>query len=326
MKNSSRSGSIIKKLFKGIALALGILFLLLSVLPYLIPLQSLEENRYEITYADSEFAEISGIELHYRKWDGSSDNEANVLLVHGLGGSTFTWRYTAPFLQEQGYRVIAVDLPGFGLSERKIGFDHSPEVRAQLLWSFINIIDPEVRWNLIGHSMGGATVSAMALQYPERVESLTLAAGALARFEPSLLTSLLKYPPVSRWFRVLGARLLLNEGRVEQFLFSAYGRNPEPEEITGYYLPLTVAGTDVVLVDLINSAPAPLLHRVGYLSMPVLCIWGENDTWVPLEHGLELSRLIDDAELVVFPEEGHCPMETAPDIFNEELVRFLGER
>jgi len=304
---------------------LAVLFVLFSVLPYLIPLQQLTGNRRELAYADSVFTEVGGIELHYRQWGGISGKERNVLLVHGLGGSTFNWRFTAPFLQARGYNIVAVDLPGFGLSERKQGFNHSSETRAELLWVFLDGLDPQAQWDLIGHSMGGATVTAMALQKPERVNRVILAAGALAYSEPSVSNYLLKYPPVGRWARIIGSRVLVNKDRVTQLLASAYGRNPAPDEVEGYYRPFTVENTDAVLVDLLNTAPAPLLDRVETLTVPVFLIWGEDDSWVPLNKGRELARLIDGAELVVLPGAGHIPMETAADLFNEELLRFLEE-
>ncbi len=308
---------------KKVFLYIVILFALLSMIPYLIPPQQLSGNRRELAYPNSNFSEAGEIELHYRYWGDNGGEERNILLVHGFGASTFSWRYTAPYLEAAGYRVIAVDLPGFGFSERKKGLEHSADARAELLWLLLDLLDPGEKWHLIGHSMGGATVMAMALQQPDRVNSLTLAAGALAVFEPSVWNALLKYPPLGRWFRVLGTRFLLNEKRVEMLLSSAYGRQPSGEEIQGYYLPLKLEETDAVLVDLINTAPVPLLDRVGSLTLPVLCIWGEDDTWIPLERGRELVSLIEGAELVVLPAEGHCPMETSPDLFNRELLLFL---
>ncbi len=299
------------------------LFILLSLLPYIIPLQLPGGSRHELAYDNSEFADIEGVELHFRRWVGDDDSAVNVLLVHGLGGSTFTWRYTAPVLQVEGYRVTAVDLHGFGLSERQAGLEHNSEARAERLWLLLEKLYPKGQWHLVGHSMGGGTVTAMALQEPGKVKSVTLAAGALAEFEPSLFTLLLKYPPVSRWIRVLGPRLLFSESWVEQALASAYGRQPTAEEIEGYYYPLTIEDTDVVFVDLIKTAPAPLLDRVGELDMPVLCIWGEDDAWVSLEQGEKLIQLIPHAELAVIAEEGHCPMETSPDLFNTALLDFI---
>ena len=312
-----------KGLLKKTALVFLAIFIVLSLLPYLLPQVELGGDRYDLVYSNSNFSQVRNIDLHYRIWESGGADKGNILLVHGFGASTFSWRYTAPYLQERGYRVLAVDLPGFGLSERVIGFDHSADNRADLLWVLLDQLYPGEKWHLVGHSMGGATVSSMALMETERCISLTLAAGALAQFEPSLFSYFLKYPPASRWIRVIAGRQMLNEERVEMLLISAYGREPEPAEIEGYYLPLTVENSDAVLADLIKSAPTPLLNRVSEIRAPVLLIWGENDTWVPLNQGIDLEKLIPGATLVVLESEGHCPMETAPGLFNYYLQNFL---
>lgn len=310
-------------MLKRAALVLITVFIVFSLLPYLLPLKAINGDRLDLVYPNSNFSQVRSIDLHYRLWESSDAAKGNVLLVHGFGASTFSWRYTAPYLQERGYRVLAVDLPGFGLSERVLGFNHSSDNRAELLWALLDQLYPGEEWHLIGHSMGGATVAAMALLEQERSSSLTLVAGALSQFEPSLLSYLLKYPPAARWVRLIAGRQMLNENRIEMLLFSAYGREPEPDEVEGYYLPLTVENSDAVLADLVRSAPAPLLNRVNEINIPVLLIWGEEDTWVPLHHGADLKKRIPGSTLVVLEGEGHCPMETAPGPFNNYLQDFL---
>jgi len=312
---------MLKSLLKWSGLILAAVFVLFSIIPYLVPPGELPGNRYQMAFANSKFASEGGAELHYRHWEGNG--RANVLLVHGLGGSTFSWRYTAPALEDEGYRVIAVDLPGFGLSERAGGLDHSSTARAERLWFFLEDSYPGEDWHLVGHSMGGATVTDMALQKPQNVVSLILVAGALAEFEPTLFDSLLQYPPVSRWVRLLAPEFFLSENRIENALENSYGRKPTAEEFAGYYKPLTVEGTDAVLADLVKTAPTPLLHRVEELELPVLCIWGEDDAVVPLERGERLNRMIPGSELAVMEGEGHCPMETLPDEFNSLMLNFL---
>ncbi len=299
------------------------LFVVLSILPYLLPPASLDTERRALAYGDSRFVGVEGIEVHYRLFNDDAEEKGSLLLVHGLGGSTFSWRYTAPALVREDYRIVAVDLPGFGLSERRSGLDHGAYARADLLWAFLDEYHPGRQWILVGHSMGGGVVTAMALQKPERVDGAVLVAGALAEFEPSIWSRFLRYPPVIRWFKIVGGRRLQDQNTVEQLLTSAYGRPPDSEEIAGYYDPFTVKGTDAVLADLLVSSQTPLLHRAGELRVPVLCIWGENDAWVPLERGIALNDLIPDSKLVVLPGEGHCPMETAPLDFNEALLEFL---
>ncbi len=324
------AGIILKSFLKWTALVLAGLVMLLSITPYLIPLQEGGWDRYALTYSNSEFVKAGNVEIHYREWghEYAHENGAgkNVLLVHGLGGSTFSWRYTAPALAAEGYRVIAVDLPGFGASERKTGFEHSAENRASYLWEMLEKLYPGESWHLAGHSMGGAAVAAMALQEPHKTDAIILAAGAISPFEPSLINVLLKYPPLTRWARVLAGTFIPQESRIETLLESAYGREPSPEEVYGYLRPLRVEGTDGTFADLLRSTPTPLADRLDQVEKPALCLWGENDEWVSLEEGRKLDGLLPDSELVVIPGEGHCPMETAPEKFNQKLLAFLNRR
>lgn len=321
MRSIKRQKNRWKRLLRKSALILLILLILFSVLPYLLAPRELSLNRHDLAHDNSEFMVVDGVELHFRRWDLES-SAGNVLLVHGLGGSTFSWRYTAQDLSENGFRVVAVDLPGFGLSERRQGFDHSPQARAEILWSLADELYPGERWHLVGHSMGGAVITAMALQDLERVVSMVPVAGAIIDAGPRRPTWVFRYPPLRRWLRVIGSRYL-TEDNVEQLLSGAYGREPSPAEVEGYYLPLNVAGSDLVLADLAGARFRPPPDLLAGLRLPVLCIWGERDSWVPLENGEALVRLLPRAELVIIAGEGHCPMETAPQLFSGELLAFL---
>jgi len=323
LKGRGRNSDLAVKIIKKTAAFLAALFILFSIVPYLIATEDAGLTREDLAFSNSEFIEINGIELHYRKWPRINDMDKNVLLVHGLGASTFSWRYTAPVFQEKGFRVVAVDLPGFGLSERRMGLDHSAEARGELLWAMLENLFPGTQWNLVGHSMGGATVTAMALQRPEQTESLTLAAGALVPAEPSPYMFLLQYPPVGQWANIFSSRLLSDESRIEELLTSAYGQQPAEHEVKGYYLPLNIENTSAIWPDLLKTVQDPLLDHLGQLKMPVLCIWGGDDQWVPLEQGIQIDRLLPNSKLVVIENEGHCPMETAPDRFDRKVADFI---
>ncbi len=323
MYERGKKNTLTVKIFKWFGLFLLALFILFSLAPYLLSEGEAAVSREDLFFSNSAFVEIEGIELHYRKWRGDNGTGKNVLLVHGLGASTFTWRYTAPVLEEKGMRVVAVDLPGFGLSERRPGLDHSAGARGELLWIMLEQQFPGRQWHLVGHSMGGATVTAMALQNPEQIESLTLAAGALIPPDPSPFKQLLKYPPAAKWVRVLGSRLIADESRVEEALALAYGHQPSEHELSGYYLPLNIENTATTWLDLIKAESEPLLDQLPWLDLPVLCIWGENDHLIPLEQGREIDRLLPDSYFIIMDGEGHCPMETAPDRFDRKLADFL---
>lgn len=312
-----------KRLLLRLGLTAALIAIVYSVLPYLMRPAALEGNRYAFAYAESRFSLVQDTELHYRLWDHGDESRGNVLLVHGFGGSTFSWRFTAPALQEAGFRVVAVDLPGFGLSERRGSLDHSQQGRAKLLWALLNQLAPGESWHLVGHSMGGGTIAAMALAQPAQTVSTVYAAGSVAIDDTRPASLLLRYPPTVRWIEVLAARLMQREGNITRLVSSAYGRSATAEEMTGYYQPITVAGSDTVLLDLQQREEVSIARELDMLTVPALCIWGEKDSWVPLAQGERLAALLK-ARLEVIPGEGHCTMETAPVEFNQILLDYLG--
>lgn len=165
-----------KRILKKLLVALISLFILLSLIPYLITVPSSDAEYMDKAFPESEYIEINDISVHYRVWTPeTSFIKGKVLLVHGLGGSTFSWRNNIAPLQKEGYLVVAADLPGFGYSDRKSGIDHSQRARSDILWQLLDQTDPTLDqdaassgWVLAGHSMGAGTVSAMAINKPGR--------------------------------------------------------------------------------------------------------------------------------------------------------------
>ena len=286
-----------------------------------------EKNKIEeLRFDNSHFIIVKGVELHYRIWQPAEQAASgNILLIHGLGGSTFSWRSAAPHLIEKGYLVLAVDLPGFGLSQRRPSIRQSHENRADLLWTLLENLDIAGPWHLVGHSMGGGAGVAMALQKPLDTESLTLVSGSIGR-EGNRISSLVFN---SRLLRNLTGRVIerffLTRKRIKSFLTSAYGREPTPEEVEGYYQPLKLKDTYLTMTSLLRryQSDVELASRVTEITVPVLCLWGREDEWVHLSKGEELAQKIPDARLVIIDEAKHCPMETHPRLFNQTIIHFL---
>lgn len=317
-----------KRIYRGFLQAgkvLLVIFLLLSALPYVIPLP--EDREVEEPFAESARISIEGVSLHYRIWE-PEEIRGKIILVHGLGGSTFSWRHNIEALVNTGYVVTAVDLPGFGYSSRQKGADHSQKARSRVLWHLMDEIDGSLKagaasmgWNLVGHSMGGGTITAMALQKPPRVNSLVFVAGAVHGRPPGAISRVLSYPPLVRWLKVAYPYILTPE-RVQGLLASAYGEEPSAGDVRGYLEPLALPGTVDTLADLLRT-PRGFTDDLENIKVPALLVWGENDAWVPLEFGEMLADNLPDAELLVMPDTGHCPMETRPEEFNQALLDFL---
>ena len=97
------------------------------------PLSEASAQLPDKPFANSQYVEVDGIVLHCRTWNPQAEQYlGKVLLIHGLGASTYSWEQTADALSQAGYWVIAADLPGFGYSSRQSGLDHSQKRRSSI--------------------------------------------------------------------------------------------------------------------------------------------------------------------------------------------------
>lgn len=111
---------------------------------------------------NSRFVEVDGATVHYQEFGDPSD--PTLLLIHGYTASTYVWHTVAPRLADEGFRVLAVDLLGFGFSDKPAAFDYSIASQARLISRFMNRLGVG-RATLVGSSYGGAVASTLALDY-----------------------------------------------------------------------------------------------------------------------------------------------------------------
>lgn len=304
---------------------------ILIIGPFLIPLPKQpdlapEEVAREGVLEGGRFVTVDGLQT-YVKDVGPRDGEA-VVLIHGFGGSTFSWRETIPALANNGYRAVALDLKGFGLSGKTFDEDYSHPAQASFVAGVMDSMGIE-RATIIGHSMGGNVLAHFALNYPERVDKLVIVDGAVVTGEGGAgftgIGWLAHIPQIRRLARIV-ARSILSEEEIGDMLQSAV-YDPQfvtPEMISGYYTPLTIEDWELALLGIVrdsnkNELPEPLSE----ITEPTLIIWGEHDTWVAPANGERLLVGLPDAELAIVPDSGHLPMEERPDMFNTLLLSFL---
>lgn len=312
-----------------------LLFFLIAVIavlligPLLIPIPPLEDTRpaRELADRDSLFIEVKGIEVHYKRM---GQGEPVLMMLHGFGASTFSWREVMRPLSQYG-TVIAYDRPAFGLSERPLPGEWSGEnpytldAQVNLLFGLMDELGFE-QAILIGNSAGGTVATAAALREPSRVQGLILVDAAIyaGGGAPGWIRPLLNTPQLDRlgpWF----VRSLAGE-QGTAFLQSAWH---DPGKITaeitaGYRKPLQVENWDVALWEFTKaSRNRDFSAQLGSITQPVLVITGDDDRIVPTEDSVRLAGDLPEAKLVIISASGHLPHEEQPEAFVSAVVEFL---
>ena len=251
-----------------------------------------------------------------------------VLLIHGFGASTFTWRFVAPELAKS-HRVIAVDLKGFGLSDKPFDGRYSVYDQAELLAQLIE--DKDLRdLTLVGHSFGGGVALLLALEANQRLD------GRITRLV--LLDSIAFPQNIPVFFRLLdvplvsqiGVRMVPPSVQARVALQIAYFDDSkiDPEEIELYAAPLkTAAGKHAIIYSARQIVPediAELSERYKTIELPTLILWCDHDRIVPLEVGIKLRRTLPTSTLRLVEDCGHMPQEEQPASTLALIKGFIG--
>lgn len=302
---------------------LGILFLTLLLLPYLLPTE-FDNEIPEKPFPNSVFFISSDkVSLHTQVYDSNQTYQGKILFIHGLGASTSSFRNNAPYFSEKGFDVISVDLPAFGYSSKESGIDHSQVNRARLIWEMLDKYDEtnqsNDKWNLVGHSMGASTVLAMAEQHPERVNTINLVAGAVTSDQES--SKWILYTPIGQWLKVALRYYLISDKQIASMLKSAAASTPSAEDVRYYIEPLKINGTINALVDFVKTSDNFLISEYTQKNIPINLFWGEKDTWVGVEN-IDIIKQYVEVNSVELLDEGHLVHETSA-LFNEKLLDKL---
>ena len=316
---------------KKVAVIVPLTLLLLLVFgPFLVPVPPLEGTvpPEQLADPDSRFVEVDGITVHYKM---AGEGEPVLVLLHGFGASTFSWREVMEPLSEMG-TVVAFDRPGFGLTERPMPGEwegespYSPEAQADLTVGLMDALGIE-RAILVGNSAGGTVALLTALTYPERVAGLVLvdAAVYVGGGTPGWLRPLLNTPQM-RHLGPLLARRIQDWGM--DFARSAWhapsGLTSEVWE--GYTKPLRAQNWDRALWEVTRAShPLDLPERLDEVAVPVLVITGDDDRIVPKEQSVRLAEELPQADLVVIPNCGHVPQEECPEPFLQAVLEWMAK-
>ncbi|MGB7070878.1 MAG: alpha/beta hydrolase [Pyrinomonadaceae bacterium] len=275
---------------------------------------------------NSHLTEVDGVTIHYQEFGDPAD--PTLLLIHGYTASSYVWDESAPLLSENGFRVIAVDMPGFGYSDKPAWFDYSITSQARVLSRFMNRIGIG-RATVVGSSYGGAVAATLALDYPERVEKLVLVSAVCndAPKEHPILR-LASIPGIGELITpfLISSRTFLRH-RMYKTLAPANHHMIDQDRIGNIHRPLNAADAHHSILATSRNWHANRIERdANLIEQPTLIIWGEDDRVIPIEDGHSLHSSILHSRLVVLKDCGHVPQEEKSNLFSEIVTEFCRDR
>ncbi len=281
-------------------------------------LDEFESARAEDAASGAYFVTSAGWRMHYT----AQGDGAPVVLIHGFMDSLQTWRRNAP-VWAQTHRVYAVDVLGFGSSDRALAPIYTLKQQAQFLREFFaaqNITHATV----IGHSMGGALALQLAYDFPALVHKLVLIAPATYLYAAFPRNGLRPLPRrVSRGVLGLYERWQGDRGNPVRL---AYGDPTRitPDSVALRQQMMRVRGTHDALIAMSQSKrEADVPRQLEQVSAPTLLVWGKRDRVVPGAHATKHYRALPNARLEWIETAGHLPHEEEPQTVNKLVGAFL---
>lgn len=297
---------------------IGILFLTLWLLSEPDLSRAVLWERYALP--ESQTIEIQGMPVHYYRVGSGPP----LVLLHGTAASLHTWEGWKKELQDE-FTIIALDLPAFGLTGPHPERDYSPAAYADFLYDFVETLALD-SFHLAGNSLGGLIAWNFTAQYPEKVEKLVLV-------DPSGFPKLVEEPDALA-FQLANNRLtapllkyITPRSLVEASLKDVYADDGKVTAalVDRYYDMMLREGNRQAFIDRSRSKVRADTALLAQIEMPVLIIWGAEDTWIPAADAERFSALLPDDQVVILDNLGHVPMEEAPDVTAPLVRHFLKE-
>jgi 2-hydroxy-6-oxonona-2,4-dienedioate hydrolase len=263
--------------------------------------------------------------------NGDGSNRKHILFIHGLGSSAERW-LDIPEALSLYFHTIALDLPGFGGTDKPSDMEYTIEAFSDIIMEFMGKIgigereggsnDP--RTTLIGHSLGGYIASTIAASAENSyfLDKLVLvdSSGNLEKPTP-LLDEYLdaamnpSKEKVRKVFEQMVANpLLIGDALVQGFIYRI--NNPNSKHAFESSL-RNSANTQIGIKN---------LNKIGEKGIPTLIIWGMHDKVIPTEHSQIFKEAIKDSNVTIIPRTGHAPFTEKPALVCEHLHKFLAHK
>ncbi len=277
----------------------------------------LEEVINKYTDQNSKYLNIDGLRVHYK-----DEGEGEVLvLLHGTFSSLHTYDNWASILKKK-YRVIRLDLPGFGITGPSIDNVYSISIFIDFIENFLDLLNVN-KYHLAGNSLGGWLAWELALKAKDKIGKLVLlnAAGYINDKNYPLPFVIAQTPVLRNVFNYIPKAV------VRRFIRQVFNDQAvvTDELVERYYCLIQREGNLNAFISIANSKLKQNTESLNYLDIPVLIMWGDKDRWISPEHALFFKNDISNSRVLMYKDVGHIPMEEIPEKSANDLIEFLAE-
>jgi pimeloyl-ACP methyl ester carboxylesterase len=270
------------------------------------------------------FVQVGNIRTRY--WQ-AGDSGSAVILLHGIGCSVQEWHANIAQLALK-HRVFALDLLGFGLTDKPASADYSLRGHAQFVLDFMATQGIE-RAHLAGNSLGGRLALECALMAPARVASMVLVDPAGVGRETHINMRLAAAPVVGElltrpsrfglrmlWKLAFDNPAFVTDALVETKFKLASLPGAQTAFLKTLRSFLTFGGFPAAQIEALHKA-------LPGVNVPALVVWGQQDRMLPVHQADILKRLLPRVEVKLYDRCGHAPMVECAQTFNDDLMRYL---
>jgi pimeloyl-ACP methyl ester carboxylesterase len=271
------------------------------------------------------FVDVKGVRTFYHEYGNAKDED--VIFIHGLGSSSIVWR-DIPDALSKHFHTIAVDLVGFGLSEKPKESDYyTIEGFSKFIIDFLETIgsikEETSKISLIGHSLGGYIAAQVATQLKEKVKRLVLvdSSGLLESPTPLLndyYAAAMEVNPIMRYEKIK---------RVLEDMYASPSRLlPIAVDLFNYIIEKQGARYAFELTFKNSTTTQIKLERFKTIQdVQCLVLWGEKDNLIPIRYYDMFRQKLPKAKYEVIPDAGHAPFIEKTALFYEKLSTFLSQ-
>ncbi|MGB0864106.1 MAG: alpha/beta fold hydrolase [Saprospiraceae bacterium] len=284
---------------------------------------SVAKLKSKYTNGESQFTMIEGMNVHYR--DEGNERAPCILFLHDTGSSLHSYEKWADTLK-LSYRVLRLDLPGFGLTGPHPSRDYSMKMYRDFLDIFLADMGAK-KCYVVGTGLGGRLAWELTLAYPKRVRRMVLIGAMGFPLDKKHQTPLEKIAKGSSTSKLYFKKFTPKKA-IKRTVYQNHSdeKSVTKEQIDRQSDLLRRKGNRKAFIDRMAQEDYNRTRRLRDIEIPVLLAWGTDDKIVPIDHASYFHKLFPNSKVKMYPKMGHLISEEKNGKPIIDLMDFLDYR